>query len=132
MNQHVATKPLPAELLEMVDALELRQMLQKAHVALQEVAALKRAFLLTPMEARYLWTLAQGGYHSHEALLTLWHADGGMSANLVSVHLSKLRKALASSDIALECAWAIGWRLHPKALPFIRNIMAEGRREAGL
>lgn len=126
MNVH-----LPADLKQMLDVIETQGLMRKAWEALQEIAALKRAFLLQPMQARFLWSLAQGGYESAAMLVSAWQ-DCAQSEKAVSVHMRRLRVALASSGIVIECEWGLGFRIRPRDLQLIRNVMAKGRQEAGL
>ena len=119
----------PVTVPQMRDAMAARELLNAARVAVQEVAALKRAFLLQPMQARFLWSLAQGGYESAAMLVSTWQ-ECAQREKAVSVHMARLRVALASSGIVIECEWGLGFRIRPRDLPAIRDIMAKGREEA--
>lgn len=110
---------------------ELQAIYADEHVQLQEICALSSALQLTGLEARYLSTLAKGGWCSVNALVGVWHSETG-TAESCRVLIARLRRKLAPHGLGIERRYGLGYRLRPADLPLIRNIMADGRREAGL
>lgn len=122
-------RPLSFALHPVPVALEVLAASRAEHVARQEIAALSLALPLTALDCRYVWTLAQGGWFSADALIATWHSDTG-SVRSAHVIISRLRKRLAPRGMHIETEYALGYRLSPPSLQLIRDIMAKGREEA--